>query len=200
MIDNKIQYIPKNCAIWHLFCMLMILCTKCWRFSQKFLVWWATHCSCYRRSLHRCKTEYFEFFVFGVGSECAVHLCCARWCKVTFGCKFCHAKLFLDFLLPLLLLLMYCTPFYGNKCTRAQKCKVHRIQQPPRMSFESFFYVIILCFTVDLCCMHRRATWNHEMKSNTHNLWKWEWMYIWIALIVINQRNPAKPRRVWVVR
>lgn len=36
MIDNKIQYIPKNCAIWHLFCMLMILCTKCWRFSQKF--------------------------------------------------------------------------------------------------------------------------------------------------------------------
>lgn len=95
--------------------------------------------------------SYFKFSYLVLAES--AHLC-AVWCKVCFGCKFLHAQQI-----------------------RAQN--VRCITQPPRMSFESFFYVIILCFTVDLCCTYSRdlKPWNpiHIICVNESEC-------IWIAL------------------
>lgn len=116
------------------------------------------------------KCSIFQIFVFWCWQR--VRTCVLYDVKFTLVANFCMQN-DLDSLLPSLLV---SAQYYGNKNT-SPKCKVHHTAT--KNAIWKFFYVIILCFTVDLCCTYRRdlKPWNpiHIICVNESEC-------IWIAL------------------
>lgn len=86
----------------------------------------------------------------------------------------------LDFFVAIIVVIVAtrCT-LWLYKCGQNARC----ITQPPRMSFESFFllsrfYVIILCFTVDLCCIHTQQLGELKPWNPIHIICVNERMYL----------------------